>query len=102
MNREYYFYILQCSDGSKYYGHTNDLKRRIFSHFKGQVSSTKNKRPLRLVYFEKCDSRSVAFKREMQFKNGRTRMKTIEKMIGSFSQEKCQGFNAQTAYAYDV
>ncbi|MBN2484133.1 MAG: GIY-YIG nuclease family protein [Candidatus Omnitrophica bacterium] len=97
MNREYYFYILQCSDGTKYYGHTNDLKKRVLSHFKGQVFSTKNKRPLRLVYFEKFSSRSAVFKREMQFKSGKTRMETIEKMMGSFSQEKCQGFNSQTS-----
>jgi threonine-phosphate decarboxylase len=37
-----------------------------------------------------------AFKREMQFKNGKTRRTTIEKLIRSFPKAKCQGFNSQT------
>ncbi|MBN2483040.1 MAG: GIY-YIG nuclease family protein [Candidatus Omnitrophica bacterium] len=71
----YYVYILECADGTKYYGHTDDLRKRIVSHSKGYVYSTKNKRPLQLIYYEEHDSRSAAFKREMQFKNGKTRKK---------------------------
>jgi len=87
MNKSYCFYILKCKNGSKYYGHTNNLDKRIQEHIKGRVFSTKNKQP-KLVYYEKVKSRSEAFKREMQFKNGKTRKKTIEKLINSFAKNK--------------
>ncbi|MBM3253510.1 MAG: GIY-YIG nuclease family protein [Candidatus Omnitrophica bacterium] len=92
----YYFYILKCKDGTKYYGHTNNLVKRLREHIKGQVYSTRNKLPT-LIYYEELNSRSESFKRERQFKNGRTRRETIEKMINSFPQAKCQGFNSQTS-----
>ncbi|MFH1858452.1 MAG: GIY-YIG nuclease family protein [Candidatus Omnitrophota bacterium] len=90
MNPIYYFYILKCSDGTQYYGHTNNLIERLREHVKGRVCATRNKQPT-LVYYEEFDSRSEAFKREMQFKNGKTRKETIEKLIISFSKAKCQG-----------
>ena len=62
-------------------------------HAKGRVYSTKNKQP-ELVYYEELNSRSEAFRREAQFKNGKTRKKTIEELIDSFPKAKCQGFNS--------
>ena len=93
-NDIYYFYILQCCDNTRYYGHTNDLAERINKHENGCTPSTRNKGPLRLIYFEEFSSRVDAYRRERQFKNGRTRKKSIEKIIASFPQEKCQGFNS--------
>jgi len=83
---EYNFYILECNDGSNYYGHTNDLKRRLSEHAKGRVYTTRKKRPIKLIYCEVLNSRTDAFRREMQFKNGRTRKKTIDKLIKGFSK----------------
>lgn len=94
MNTTYYFYILKCNDDTKYYGHTNNLAERLVDHLKGQVRFAKYKRPVELVYYEEFNSRSEAFKREMQFKNGKTRKGTIEKLISSFPKAKCQGFNS--------
>ncbi|MBI5145407.1 MAG: GIY-YIG nuclease family protein [Candidatus Omnitrophica bacterium] len=102
MTQVYYAYILECNDGTKYYGHTNNLIERIKDHIGGRVCYTKNKQP-ELVYYEEFDSRSKAFECEMQFKNGKTRKKSIEKLITSFPKAKCQGFNSQTALrAYDL
>jgi putative endonuclease len=95
MNKTYYFYILKCNDKTKYYGHTNNLTERLNDHIKGYVYSIRNKQP-KLVYYEEFTSRSEAFRREMQFKNGKTRKETIEKLINSFPETKCQGFNSQT------
>ncbi len=92
----YYFYILKCNDNTKYCGHTNNLKERLGKHLKGRIWSTKYKRPMELVYYEKFDSRSQAFRREMQFKNGKTRKETMEKLISSFPKAKCQGFNSHS------
>ena len=94
MNQKFYFYILKCSDNSQYYGHTNDLRDRLFRHSKGLVKSTESKRPIELVYYEDFDNRSEAYKREMMFKNGKTRKGTIRKLIDSFPMTKCQGFNS--------
>ena len=90
----YYFYILECNNGSRYYGHTNNLPKRLKAHRKGRVISTKLKRPITLVYYKEFSSRSEAYRREMQFKNGRTRKNVIERLIKSFDKEKCQGFNS--------
>jgi putative endonuclease len=94
MNEKYFFYILKCYDGTKYFGHTNNLTNRFGFHKKGFVAYTRNRRPIELVYFEEFSERSQAFKREMQFKNGKTRKETIENLINSFSRAKCQGFNS--------
>ena len=94
MNSNYYFYILECNDATKYYGHTNNLIRRFNDHIRGRVHSTQNRLPIRLVYFEEIKTRSKAFRREMQFKNGRTRKETIERLVSYFPKTKCQGFNS--------
>jgi len=87
MDSIYYFYILSCNDGSRYYGHTNNLDRRLKEHLLGHINWTRNKKP-ELVYFERFKLRSEAYKREMQFKDGKTRKETIEKIIRNFSNEK--------------
>jgi len=103
MNKHYYFYILESKNGTRYYGHTNNLKRRFVEHSRGRVLSTKARKPLKLIYYKEVVSCSEAVKIEQKFKNGRTRKKTIEKIIKAFPKAKCQGFNSQTALrAYDL
>ena len=59
----YYTYVLQSlKDHKYYYGFTNNLKSRIEQHNKGQVESTKYRRPLKLVYFEGCLNKEDALK----------------------------------------
>ena len=94
VNETFYLYFLRCVDGSRYYGHTADLCNRLSEHRKGFVKSTKDKNPVEIIYFEEKNTRSEAFKREMQFKNGKTRKTTIERLIKTFSQAKCQGLNS--------
>jgi len=66
----YYVYILQCSDNSLYTGITTDLKRRVFEHNNSDKGAkyTKIRRPVILVYNEKCENRSIASKREYEIK----------------------------------
>ena len=65
----YYVYILKSkSDNNFYTGYTNNLKRRIEEHNFGLVQSTKNRRPLELVYFEGCKNQQDATKREKYLK----------------------------------
>jgi len=65
----YYTYVLRSrKDNKLYYGYTEDLKLRIEQHNKGQVDSTKHRRPLELIYFEGCQNKNDALKREKYFK----------------------------------
>ena len=70
MKQNWYVYILRCRDTTLYTGITTDLKRRVAEHNEGKVGAkyTKVRRPVRLVYSEVCETRSVALKREYAIK----------------------------------
>jgi len=62
-------YILKCYDGSYYTGITENLECRVEAHCQGKGSEyTKQRRPVRLVYFEEKDSKEEAKKREVEIK----------------------------------
>jgi len=65
----YYVYILKsCKDKKLYTGYTNNLKLRFEKHQKGLVESTKNRRPLELIYYEACLGQKDATHREKYLK----------------------------------
>jgi putative endonuclease len=65
----YFTYILYSKKDNKLYtGYTQDLELRIKQHEDGQVQSTKNRRPLELIYFEACLEQWDAIKREKYLK----------------------------------
>ncbi len=66
----YYIYILECSDNSLYTGITTDLERRISEHNTSDLWAkyTRVRRPVKLVYFEEMENRSLASKREIEIK----------------------------------
>jgi len=65
----YYTYVLQSEKDSGFYvGFTKDIKLRFEQHNKGQVDSTKNRRPLKIIYCEGCLNQSDATKREKYLK----------------------------------
>lgn len=65
----YYVYVLQSEkDGKFYTGFTIDLEGRFEEHQRGGVSSTKERRPFKLVYFEGSLSKKDALKREKYLK----------------------------------
>lgn len=53
-----------------YTGYTNDLKKRVEQHKNGEVKSTMNRRPLKLVYYEACLDQQDATRREKYLKSG--------------------------------
>lgn len=69
-NREKWFlYILKCSDGTFYTGITNDPDRRLKMHQAGKASRyTRTRRPVEVLYQEKCGNRSRALIRECEVK----------------------------------
>lgn len=87
-----YAYILRCADEHFYYGSTSDLRQRLARHRAGQVQSTKWRLPVTLVYFEEYATLAQARQRERAFKNGRTRRKTIARLIDTFPPERLAPF----------
>ena len=65
----YYTYVLLSEkDGKFYVGFTRDLKLRFEEHKKGRVESTKDRRPLKIIYYEACLKQEDATKRERYLK----------------------------------
>jgi len=66
----FYAYVLHYSDGKLYTGFTPDLRKRLDKHKRGFVKATKNRRPLRLIYYEAFLRKKDAQKREKYLKGG--------------------------------
>ena len=72
--QDFYVYILQCSDGSFYVGHTDDIERRLNEHLipadraTGIYSYVSRRLPFKLVFAEPCGKREEAQEAERMFK----------------------------------
>lgn len=67
----YYVYILRSQiDRSLYIGYTSDLRKRITKHNTNQVTSTKDKVPFKIIYYEAYLNRQDAIGREKFLKSG--------------------------------
>ena len=68
--KEWWIYIVACSDESLYTGITTDRERRIAEHndSKKGAKYIRNRRPVDLVYSEMHPDRSTASKREYEIK----------------------------------
>jgi putative endonuclease len=65
----YVYLLYSLKDFKKYIGSTNNLSRRYTEHKKGNVTSTKNRRPLVLVAYQEFDDIKLAAKYEKKYKN---------------------------------
>lgn len=82
--KQWWVYIVQCSDRTLYTGCTNDLDNRVKNHNAGNGAKyTKSRRPVTLVFCEKQASHSLALKREWQIKKKNKQQKL--ELIDSFS-----------------
>ena len=66
----YYVYLLKLANSTVYTGRSNDLQQRVVEHQQGKVSSTKNKLPVRLIYYEAYLNKKDAIARELYLKTG--------------------------------
>lgn len=66
----FWMYMLRCSDGSYYTGHTDDLEARLDWHVTGRIKScyTRSRRPLTLVFSQEFVTREEALAAERQVK----------------------------------
>ena len=71
----YYTYLLFSEkDNQMYTGSTNNLKLRLEMHQRGRVESTKDRRPLELIYYEARVKEADARRRERVLKSFRGKM----------------------------
>jgi putative endonuclease len=75
----FYAYVAKSLSSDYFYkGHCEDLDVRLRQHNSGKTVSVRPYLPLKLVYFEKFDTREEAIHRERYFKSaaGRRFLKT--------------------------
>ncbi len=69
-------YIVRCSDGSFYVGHTHDVDERVQAHNDGLGAAwTAARRPVVLLYQEHYPTKAEAVARERQLKGWSSRKK---------------------------
>jgi LAO/AO transport system kinase len=64
----FYAYMLRCSDGSYYVGHTDDLEVRMAQHTQSTTGYTAARKPCDLVWQGGFESREKALAFELQIK----------------------------------
>lgn len=77
IERYYVYTLLSLFDKKFYTGFTTNLKQRLQQHARGEVKSTKDRRPLKLIHYEYFVEKADAEAREKFLKSGfgRTQMK---------------------------
>ena len=76
---KYFFYILYSEKIKKYYiGHTSDIVERIRKHNSNHKGFTGHKNDWELVYSEEYNLKTMAYSRERQVKNWKSKTKIIE------------------------
>ncbi|APL94350.1 GIY-YIG nuclease family protein [Sphingobium indicum] len=81
----FWTYMLRCSDGRYYTGHTDDLEHRIGQHQSGQGSQfTRRRLPVTLVWSEAFSSRIEALEAE-RIVGGWSRAKKEAMIAGNWS-----------------
>ena len=82
----FWVYILKCSGGSYYTGHTDNLEGRVAVHQEGRLGGyTKSRRPVTLVFSEQLGTRVEAFEMEQRIK-GWSRKKKEAMMRGDWKE----------------
>ena len=65
----FYVYLLRDRCGKSYIGYTSNLKQRLQAHARGSSSYLKERRPIKLIYYEAYLSEKDARAREKSLKN---------------------------------
>ncbi len=79
-------YILECADRTLYVGSTRFLEHRLARHNEGDGAAyTRNRLPVRLLYFEQFDRVADAYRREKQIQ-GWSRSKRLALVHGKLDR----------------
>ena len=91
----FHAYLLRCSDGSFYAGHSDNLEVRMAQHHAGAISGyTTARRPLVLVWSESFGTREEALSAERRVK-GWSRAKKQALINGDWDRLKPLARNRQ-------
>jgi putative endonuclease len=86
---KYYVYVLRSQKDERLYtGYTSDIEKRLRDHNAGNTKSLRNRRPLKLVYYEEFNTKAEAIARERYFKTpegGARKKKLIEQASNYFT-----------------
>jgi len=84
----YYTYVLLSQKDYQFYiGYSEDVFSRLRVHNRGGNTSTKNRRPLELIYFEAFLNKKDALRREKYFKTTKGKT-TLKQMMREYLAEK--------------
>lgn len=84
-----FVYILLCEDESLYTGWTNNLKKRMKSHFSGRGAKyTKVHKPKELVFVKSFDKKEDAMSFEYLTKKKKDRVGKLELILSSDNEKK--------------
>jgi predicted GIY-YIG superfamily endonuclease len=73
---DFYVYILKCSDGTYYTGHTDNLEKRIAEHTDNTYECyTSSRLPISVVFVQEFASRAEALEAERRIKKWGKRKK---------------------------
>jgi len=82
----FWTYILRCSNGVYYTGHTEDIDRRIAEHQSGAIKGyTHDKRPVELMWAEEFPTRAEALEAELRVR-GWSRAKKEALIAGNWAR----------------
>ncbi len=93
----FHVYILRCSDGSYYTGHTDNLEVRMAQHQRGEIPGyTRTRRPVTLVFAGKVPNRVEALERERRLKGwSRAKKEALIKINWGRLQRLTQAFSGE-------
>lgn len=102
----YFVYIAKCSDDSLYSWITTDLKRREKQHnweISWGAKYTLSRKPVKIVYFEKFENRSLATKREIELKKLKKsqKLKLISENMKNELFKKLEKYTLQDAINFE-
>ena len=81
----YYVYILESgTDGSWYYGYTENLEQRLSDHQTNRSKYTRNKGPWRIIFSKQFATKTEALEFEKYLKKTRNKRYITEKYKGNF------------------
>lgn len=83
----FYVYVLYSFKDKKFYiGYSRDLEKRVGKHLLGEVSVTKSRLPLQLIYYEAYVDEKDAKGRE-KFLKGGSGHKYLNKQLKNFLEK---------------
>lgn len=96
-----YTYIVKCNDGTLYTGWTTDLDKRLAAHNSRKGAKyTRNRIPVKLIYYEQYTDKREAMRREYAIKQ-LTRKEKEALILKKFDNSESERFVMHFAEASD-